>query len=233
MLVRPLLLDAHTFGGGRIKTIGLIAVPTIMLRSYMGQAAGFEKFDGRAKAWVSCKPPTDVAELILSRAGHWPFEEIRGVLAAPSMRPDGSILHQPGFDPATGMYLIDPPAMPDIPDKPTQQDARQALAVLDSLLDSFPWQGDDDSRAVGLSMLISPIMRACLPTVPMHCVSAPAPGHRQKLPVRPGGGARDRLSLRRHGGRPGRGGAREAAELGGARRHAGGRDRQRQPAARR
>ena len=176
MLVRPLLLDAHTFGDGRVKTIGLISAPTILLRSYMGQAAAFEKFDARGKDWVSCKPPIDVAELILGRAGHWPFEEIRGVLAAPSMRPDGSILHRAGFDQATGMYLIDPPPMPDIPDAPTHQDACQALTVLDSLLDSFPWQGDDDAKAVGLSMLISPIMRACLPTVPMHCVSAPTPG---------------------------------------------------------
>jgi hypothetical protein len=176
LLVRPLILDAYTFDGNRAKTVGLLAVPTIMLRGYMGQAATFEKFNGRTKDWVACKPPTDVAEFILGRSGHWPFHEIRGVLAAPSMRPDGSILGQPGFDPATGMYLIDPPAMPDIAEKPTHQDAVQALQLLDSLLDSFPWQGDDDSRAVGLSMLISPLMRACLPAVPMHCVSAPAPG---------------------------------------------------------
>ena len=66
------------------------------MRSYIGQAAGFEKYDGRGKAWVQCKPPTDIAELILGRAGHWPFAAIRGVLAAPSMRPDGSILDRPG-----------------------------------------------------------------------------------------------------------------------------------------
>jgi hypothetical protein len=176
LLVRPLILDAHSFGGNRAKTVGLLAVPTIMLRGYMGQAATFEKFDGRTKDWVTCKPPTDVAEFILGRSGHWPFHEIRGVLAAPSMRPDGSILDQPGYDFATGMYLIDPPPMPEISDKPTRQDATRSLELLDSLLDSFPWQGDDDSRAVGLSMLISPLLRACLPAVPMHCVSAPAPG---------------------------------------------------------
>jgi hypothetical protein len=85
-LVRPLLLDAHTFCGDRIKTIGLISVPTILLRSYMGQATGFERYDGRSKDWIPTKAPIDVAELILSRAGHWPFPEIRGVLAAPSMR---------------------------------------------------------------------------------------------------------------------------------------------------
>jgi hypothetical protein len=176
LLVRPLILDAHTFGGNRAKTVGLVTLPTIVLRGYMGQAASFEKFDGRSKDWTACKPPTDVAEFILGRSGHWPFPEIRGVLAAPSMRPDGSILSQPGFDAATGMYLIDPPPMPDIAENPTHQNATEALELLDSLLDSFPWQGDDDSRAVGLSMLISPLMRACLPAVPMHCVSAPSPG---------------------------------------------------------
>jgi hypothetical protein len=176
MLVRPLTLDAQTFGGQRAKTVGLVALSTIMLRGYMGQAAIFERYDVRSKDWVACKPPTDVAEFILGRSGHWPFPEIRGVLAAPSMRPDGSILDKPGFDPATGMYLIDPPAMPDIPEQPTHKDAKQAFAILDGLLKSFPWQDDDDSRAVGLSMLISPLMRACVATVPMHCVSAPAPG---------------------------------------------------------
>jgi putative DNA primase/helicase len=92
------------------------------------------------------------------------------------MRPDGSILSAPGFDQATGFYLIDPPAMPPIPGEPTLADARGALEKLDDLLESFPWQGDEDSRAVGLSMLISPVMRACLHTVPMHCVSAPQAG---------------------------------------------------------
>ena len=232
MLVRPLMLDAHTFGGGRAKTIGLIAVPTILLRSYMGQAAAFEKFDGRGKDWVSCKPPIDVAELILGRAGHWPFEEIRGVLAAPSMRPDGSILRQPGFDPATGMYLIDPPAMPDIPDKPTQQDACQALAVLDSLLDSFPGRATTTPRGRLVDAGFADHARLPADGADALRVGAYA-WHRQELPVRPGGCARDRLPVRCHGGRQGRGGTREAAELGGARRYAGGRNRQRQPAARR
>ena len=35
---------------------------------------------------------------------------------------------------------------------------------------------DDDARAVGLSALMTPVLRAALPTAPMHCVSAPEAG---------------------------------------------------------
>ena len=82
----------------------------------MEQAASFEKYDARKDNWIKAKPPADVAELILDRAGHWSFPPIRGVLMAPSLRPDGSLLSQPGYDPETQLYLIDPPAMPGIPE---------------------------------------------------------------------------------------------------------------------
>jgi hypothetical protein len=176
MLVRPVVLEARGAGNQPIQTIGLAPIGIIMARSLMEQAARFEKFDVRSKTWIPCKPPADVAELILSRAGHWPFPEVRGVLAAPSLRPDGSLLDKSGYDPDTGMFLLDPPAMPEIPEQPTERDGRKALAVLAKLLDTFPWQGDDDSRAVGISALVSPVVRAALPTVPLHAISSPEAG---------------------------------------------------------
>jgi Bifunctional DNA primase/polymerase, N-terminal len=176
LLVRPVILAARGANDQPIQTVGLAQVNAIMMRSLMEQAARFEKYDSRAKAWIPCKPPTDIAELVLARAGHWPFPEVRGVLAAPSLRPDGSLLDKAGYDLDTGMYLLDPPAMPDIPEQPTERDGRRALAVLAKLLDSFPWQGDDDSRAVGVSALVSPVVRAALPTVPLHAISSPEAG---------------------------------------------------------
>ena len=176
LLVRPVVLKERDAYGRTIQAVGLSPISTIAMRGFLDQAARFEKYDGRAKAWVHCKPPADIAELILARAGHWPFPALRGVLAAPSLRPDGSLLDRPGYDADTGMYLIEPPPMPDIPDSPTWADGQQAMETLDGLLESFPWQGDDDARAVGLSALITPVVRAALPTVPMHAISAPEAG---------------------------------------------------------
>jgi hypothetical protein len=176
VLVRPVILDARGVNDRPIKTVGLAPIPIILMRSFMEQAARFEKYDSRAKALKHCKPPEDIADLILARAGHWPFPQIRGVLAAPALRPDGSIIEAAGYDAATGMYLIDPPPMPDIPEQPSKREGEQALEVLDNLLDGFPWQGDDDARAVGLSALITPVVRPAMPTVPLHAISAPEAG---------------------------------------------------------
>ena len=54
------------------------------------------------------------------------------------------------FDKATGLLLMTPPPMPDIPDRPSRDDALAALALLDDLLVEFPFVGDAD-RSVALS----------------------------------------------------------------------------------
>jgi hypothetical protein len=176
LLVRPVALKERDAYGRIIHAVGLTPISTIAMRGFLDQAARFEKYDSRARTWVQCKPPADIADLILARAGHWPFHALRGVLAAPSLRPDGSLLERPGYDPDTGMFLIEPPPMPEIPDRPTWADGLRAMETLDRLLESFPWQGDDDARAVALSALITPVVRAALPTAPLHAISAPEAG---------------------------------------------------------
>ena len=99
MLVRPVVLDARDAGDRQIKTVGLAPINAIMMRSFMEQAARFEKFDSRRKSWTHCKPPADVAELILARAGH--LAVLRACAACwrrRRLRPDGSLLDRPGYD---------------------------------------------------------------------------------------------------------------------------------------
>ena len=66
MLVRPVVLNERDAYGRKINTVGLAAVNVIMMRSFLEQAARFERYDARGKSWVHCKPPTDIAELILA-----------------------------------------------------------------------------------------------------------------------------------------------------------------------
>ena len=72
-------------------------------------------------------PPVDAAQVLLKRFGDWDFPEIAGIITTPTLRPDGTILQAAGYDPATQLLLIDPPAMPDIPDRPPRDDALAAL----------------------------------------------------------------------------------------------------------
>lgn len=98
-----------------------------------------------------------------------------GVITTPTLRPDGTILCEAGYDEQTQLLLIDPPRMPDIAEKPTKKDAEIALALLDNLLNEFPFV-DRASRSVALSALITPVVRGAMSVVPLHATTAPVAG---------------------------------------------------------
>ena len=202
------------------------------MRSYMEQAARFERHDSRQKAWVHTKPPSDVAELILGRAGHWPFPAVRGVLAAPSLRPDGSILQQAGLR-CRHRHVPD----------------RRAGAAGDAAASNPGRRRSRTGAAREASGRVSPgrrrregggVQRADLAGGARRVADGATArdlgageGQRQELSVRPGRRDRDRFLLSGGGNRPRRGGTRETARCRGARRAADPVARQRQPAARR
>jgi putative DNA primase/helicase len=174
-LVRPVVGEVEASEGRTTTTVMLVELERPVLRQMLNEVADWQRFDTRSKAMVAAAPPTEVAELILARVGYWPFRPISGVIATPTIRPDGSLLTTPGYDAATGLWLNDLPSMPAIPDKPTRQDADRALDDLDKLLDGFPFV-DATARAVALSGIITPVVRAIMAVAPMHVASAPAPG---------------------------------------------------------
>ena len=67
------------------------------------------------------------------------------------------------------------PEMPAVAAKPTQQDALNAVRLLDKLLNEFPFV-DPASRSVALSGLLTTVCRSALSCVPMHASSAPTAG---------------------------------------------------------
>jgi putative DNA primase/helicase len=116
-----------------------------------------------------------VAGTILERAGEWKFPSVAGIITAQTMRSDGTILDQPGYDPTTRLLLVNPPQMKTIPDEPTEDEARAALELLESLLAEFPLV-DDVSKSVALSTLITPVVRGGFSVAPMHIADAPVAG---------------------------------------------------------
>ena len=174
-LVRPVITPVDTFRGGTTSTAQLVAVELPYMRDALCRAAHWVKFDGRSRSWVKIHPPTEVAMVLLNRFGHWRFPALAGLINTPTLRPDGTILSAPGFDPATRLLLVDPPAMPPIPEQPSREEALAALALLKGLLSEFPFV-DDVSRAVALSAYLTVVCRGAFPVAPMHLVTAPVAG---------------------------------------------------------
>ncbi len=132
------------------------------------------------KKFKDADGPSDPQEkhgrLLLGRAGQWPFPELKGVVTAPTLRADGSILQRPGYDPASGLIFAPGGwAFPPVPDRPTQEDAVAALAKFDSLFTEFPFV-DDAAGAVVLSAVLSGLIRATIRAIPLHAFDAPTAG---------------------------------------------------------
>jgi putative DNA primase/helicase len=173
-LVYPISCEIEA-SGGRVTRTAILARATIpLMRQWLNQAADWVR-PGAHKKMVEAAPPPEVAELILHRAGYWPFHSIAGVITTPTMRADGTLVAGEGYDRQTRLFVVDGLPGLSIPDEPTRDDAICALNLLEGLLSEFPLVGGT-ARAVALSGLVTPVVRGMMPVAPMHVASAPAPG---------------------------------------------------------
>lgn len=174
-----LVLDGEIFErGGRLMRLAdgeLMVAEKPWLQTYLEGAFQFFVFDGRIGEWAVRDCPDKVAARVLAARGAWNLPRVTGLVSFPVMRPDGSVITQPGFDEATGLlYLSD-------------SDSRQAPHPLDrtGLVEAmrriwepfalFPFDSDT-SRGVFLSALLTTVCRAALPTAPGYLVRAYTPG---------------------------------------------------------
>lgn len=145
--------------------------------------ARFMKYDGRNKEFVPCDCPAEVARMILANKGHgWTVPRLRAVISAPTLRHDGTVVSEPGFDTATGLLLAGDRLWQRIPEKPSKRDALGALEVLAGPIIGLPFV-DNADRAAAFALLITSVMRPCLKTVPMFAITAPAAGTGKSLLV--------------------------------------------------
>jgi len=120
--------------------------------------------------------PTYIANAIIAKHGSRNFRKLTAVTTAPTLRPDGSVLDEPGHDPATGLMYVTAEAYPlAVPAAPTADQALDALAKLWHPVRLFPF-ADDVARGVTLAAMLAACLRPALPTCPATGFDAPAAG---------------------------------------------------------
>jgi putative DNA primase/helicase len=153
------------------------------LQEDLSTAAQFEKYDARSKNYVLVNPPMWIVKALRERTGRRRFPVLSGIINAPTMRADGGLLAQPGYDPASGLFF-DPLGVtfPPIPDQPSRADAEEALTVLSDLIRGFPFVAEPH-RAVALSAMLTALIRRSLLSAPMHAFTSPVAGSGKSLIV--------------------------------------------------
>lgn len=176
-LVRPSQQEVPASKGRMTISAGMGSVTHAGMIDLMSQAIDWRKYDARKKREIAADPPGLVASVLLARFGQWKFPTVAGVITTPTIRPDGSLLLAPGYDPTTRLYHVtDPSLVPEyIPDQPTYLDAMASLEILRSLLDEFPFVSGVD-WSVAFSGLITPLIRGAIPVAPLHAIRASTAG---------------------------------------------------------
>jgi putative DNA primase/helicase len=181
-LVRP-VWDVIATTRGSAKIIRLTDVQPAHLNERFSGAAVFKSYDARKKDWKRVDCPRAIVDAYSARAGDWKLRPLLGVVTAPVLRPDGTVLDQPGYDQST--HLIFEPngvTFPRVPEAPTRAHAERALVLLKDPIRDFPFVEDQD-RAVALSAILTAVVRRALPVAPMHAFTAPTAGTGKSLIV--------------------------------------------------
>jgi hypothetical protein len=152
------------------------SVPAATLLEELTRVQAFVKFDRREGCWVPGVPNAATLSALAARGAWAELRPLRALLEAPALRPDGSIIQTPGYDPQTG-YLFEPSIdFPAVPDRPSKDEAIRARDALIDVVADFPFASDAHRSAwlaFALTLFARPAIEGC---VPLFAVDATAPG---------------------------------------------------------
>jgi hypothetical protein len=181
-LVRVAHLDSTSDLGCIDRVVGtpvIIPITREYLLLTLSRHIDFARYDERKKSLRSIDPPAAVASLLLSAAGNWKFSELRGIVSAPTLRANGSLLSQTGYDPASGLLLFnDNAAWTAIDERTSRATALGALGELADALSEFEFAGRPTgaSAAAAVAAIVTACLRHALPIAPAFGLNAHKPG---------------------------------------------------------
>lgn len=164
-----LIVTVVTDPGTAETRVQEITAPALV-RALAG-AAVWERFDGRVDDWVRVDPPARHAAVLFDSASYLHLPVLRGLTRQPHLRDDGSLMTAPGYDAASGMFGVFDRREFSVSERPTRDQAMDALAQLDNLLAEFKFPSGED-RAAALSAVLTAAVRPSLARAPMFHVRA-------------------------------------------------------------
>lgn len=159
-------------------------LPAVLLRERITAAVRLyhdvETAEGIARRYD--RPPEWLVSMLHQR-GEYPRDvrPLTGVITAPTMRPDGSILQKSGYDAETGLLVELSGEWPSVPERPTREDAVRAADELLDVVRDFPFVGPSH-RSGWLAFVLTLLARAAVRgPAPLFHIDANAPGSGKSL----------------------------------------------------
>jgi hypothetical protein len=173
-LVHPVVDSVQAANNRKTKVARLRTFSVDSLIDWISDAAVFRRFSSK-HGWIDIDPPRQVVNSLLVRQWCWKFPNVNGIITTPTLRMDGSLLVDPGYDARSELYLLPGFGGLTISEHPTRDEAVAALGLLTDLLSEFSFT-DSIDRSIALDGLLTVLVRGSLMTVPMFLIRAHTPG---------------------------------------------------------
>ena len=165
-----LIVSVNTAPESGATSIKPVSQPALV-RALSG-CASWLRYDARAEDFVTSDPPARHVQVLFDSERYEHLPALTGIARQPHLRADGRLVREAGFDPATGLFGVFDARQFSIPDKPTRQQALQALAELRALLTEFAFASPAD-EAAALAGILTAAIRPSLTAAPMFHIKAP------------------------------------------------------------
>jgi hypothetical protein len=131
---------------------------------------------------IAVPPQRFLVDGIISRGDYeGDVKRLEGIITAPTLRPDGTIIYQSGYDDRTGLLHLPGTKFPNIPQNPTIEDAKRAATELLEVVSDFEFVAQAD-RSAWLALVLSQIGRPAIAgCVPMFGTTATTRGSGKSL----------------------------------------------------
>jgi hypothetical protein len=159
----------------RSRSTRIEKVPSAAVREAVVKHVNFERINERGEQVPSHPPHWLVSEL--EARGTWEgIPRLVAVVHEPMLRPDGSVLDEPGYDAATGVLYVPGGSRIGRIENATRDDARYAAESLLEIVVDFPFV-DDAHRSACLAGILTPFARfAFHGPAPLFLIDANTPG---------------------------------------------------------
>ena len=160
----------------RLRGDGVSPVADIYLADYLGRHVRFlgERRSRGEPVLERIDVPARICAQIIAKSGERGLSELVAVITAPTLRPDGTVLRQPGLDEETGL-LLKGDGFCEVKDNPTLTDLKGAFSTLWKPFTDFPYVSPVD-RGVVLAAILTALVRRSLPQSPAFSLDAPSAG---------------------------------------------------------
>lgn len=124
---------------------------------------------------VNVDPPDLLLKQVLAVGAARGLKPLKAVINAPIIDVDGRVISMAGYDPKTQLYLDLQDSAAPVPDRPTLEQVRGAVAMLLQPFDGFQTASALDRSAL-LCAILTAIVRPILPQAPAIGLDAPVQG---------------------------------------------------------